>query len=189
MAEKSNKASTATSSEQNSLPSKALTEAFAEYEAQLLRTADKRLKGRQSAIRYNRRRFAHALKRIQSAKVIVVAREDDENKDDEGVNATTISTDATTNTTTTIPYTTSEKAEIASVRQDCLRRLAAVTDDVSKMRTILRDAKNADEMLERIRRDPRRRKIDVGVEEIVKELDDIESHCRRGQTKPKTTKT
>jgi len=161
------------------LPSKALNEAFADYEAQLLKTADKRLKGRHSTIRYNRRRFAFALQRLQAAKVIV--QKDDRVDDDDGKDAA-----ATSTKTTTIAEKGKTESSTTTARQDCLRRLSSVAEEASKQRTLLRDAKSADEMLERIRHDPRRRKVDVDVEDIVKQLDDIENHCR-GRLKTTTT--
>lgn len=175
------------------LPSKALNDAFADYEAQLTKTADKRLKGRQSAIRYNRRRFAHALKSLQNAKVTLFK------DDDRGgrCNAAAAVVSSTTTTTKkieeerTIAPTSSSSSlkDRASTRhQNCLlRRLSLVETESTKMRTIVSDSAAADERLENIRRDPRRRKIDVDIEEIVKELDEIDNKCRRGKVKASTT--
>ena len=173
------------------LPSKALNDAFADYEAQLTKTADKRLKGRQSAIRYNRRRFAHALKSLQNAKVTLFK------DDDRGgrCNAAAVVSSTTTTTTKKIEeertiaptLSSSSLKDRASTRQNCLlRRLSLVETESTKMRTIVSDSAAADERLENIRRDPRRRKIDVDIEEIVKELDEIDNKCRRGKVKAST---
>ena len=176
------------------LPSKALNDAFADYEAQLTKTADKRLKGRQSAIRYNRRRFAHALKSLQNAKVTLF--KDDDRGGRCNAAAAVVSSTTTTTTTTkkieeerTIAPTLSSSSlkDRASTRQNCLlRRLSLVETESTKMRTIVSDSAAADERLENIRRDPRRRKIDVDIEEIVKELDEIDNKCRRGKVKAST---
>jgi len=167
--------------------SSALNEAFVEYEAQLVRTMEKRLKGRQGAVRYNRRRCDHELKRLRNAKIIfVAARKDDNNRDDDGeVNgddeeARGVSTssldDAAESTTTPIDAS-------APARQRCLQRLCSIAREADEMRGRLKDAKDADERLEVMRRDPRRRKLDVDIDDIVKELEDIDSRTRRGNVK------
>jgi len=168
------------SSSDHASSSKELEDAFLEYEAQLSRTAEKRLKGRQSTIRYNKKRFLHALKRLQTAKVVVTRKENDD--DDHEVRKS-----GATTTTTTTNMDAKCDDEVRASRQDCLRRLGVVAEDAVKMRTVLSEAKKADEMLEKIRNDPLRRKIDVGVDDIIKELDDLENRCRRGIGK--TTQT
>lgn len=162
--------------EPSSADRKELDDAFIEYEAQLNRTSEKRLKGRQSVMRYNHKRFLHALKRLQTAKVVITRKENDD-----------VDEVRTAGATTTTNRDAKRDGEVRASRQDCLRRLGVVAEDAVKMRTILSDAKKADEMLEKIRQDPLRRKIDVGVEDIIKELDDLENHCRRGTGKSTQT--
>ena len=183
------------------LPSKALNDAFAEYEAHLTKTADKRIKGRHSAIRYNRKRFIHGLKRLQNAKVVLV-------KDEEGGEFAKGSTSSTRSkatksvTTTTTTAASASKRTIApslslednassssssSSRHDSLlRRLTLVESESAKIRTVLSDSAAADDKLERILQDPRRRKIDANVEDIVKELDRIDDELRHGAGKVKS---
>merc|ERR1719334_1583764 len=110
--------------------SKELEDAFLEYEAQLSRTAEKRLKGRQSTIRYNKKRFLHALKRLQTAKVVVTRKENDD--DDHEVRKSGATT--TTTTTTTTNRDSKRDDEVRASRQDCLRRLGVVAEDAVKMR-------------------------------------------------------
>jgi len=163
------------------LPSKALNDAFADYETQLTKTADKRMKGRQSAIRYNRRRFAHALKRFQNAKVTLC--KDNDDNDDKGSGVVDKVSSVGKKDVRTITPESSPLKERASNRQNCLQRLNLIVGESAKMRTILSESAAADERLEKIRRDPRRRKIDADVDEIVKELDEIDAKCRKGKEK------
>lgn len=156
-------------------PSAALTEAFADYETQLLRTADKRLKGRQSAIRYNRRRFLHALKRLQNAKIVL--------KD---ANENCPIVDATAPTVGSV--TKDDEVEIATItttvsfspasRDGCLNRLRSVANKTTRMRKNLNDLKDAEELLAKIRKDPRHQKTNVSVDDIVKQLEDIDKESR-----------
>jgi len=153
------------------LPSKALNDAFAEYEAHLNKTADKRMKGRQSAIRYNRRRFSHALKRFQNAKVTLTK--------NDAVPAAPSTVDAATEATSSSSLSLRFEDRAKSLRENCLQRLSLVVNETAKMRTMLSNSAAADERLQKIRQDPRRRKIDAGIDDIVKELDEIDNRCRR----------
>jgi hypothetical protein len=49
-----------------------LTDAFADYEAALKRTAEKKLRGTQTVSRYARKRNAHELKRIRNIKIHIL---------------------------------------------------------------------------------------------------------------------
>lgn len=178
------------------LPSKALNDAFAEYEAHLTKTADKRIKGRQSAIRYNRKRFIHGLKRLQSAKVVLV-KDDEEGEVAKGSSSSTRSKAAKSITTTTTSKRTiasstslkenaSSSSSSSSRHDSLLRRLTVVESESAKIRTVLSESAAADDKLEKILQDPRRRKIDANVEDIVKELDRIDDELRHGTGKVKS---